>query len=294
MKADYSLLKPLLQILKLKNLSQAAVTLGMSQPAMSRILDKARYQFNDELMVRNANKYLLTPKGQELVNELSRLLPDIDTLWKTALFEPEFCNHEIKIAGTDLDLEYILPQLLNIRQLAPNLNISLRQSYPKVLQSLALGELDIVITAFDQASDGLYREKLKQEPYVALVSKQHSSFKQELSLENYLNSQHGIFAFDEHTRWSVDKQLHDMGKKRHVTLSLPSFSQIRRFIDQSELIFSLPEQYALQIAAETGASVMALPFNVPEITIYLYWHTRLHKDPLFIWLRKQLLANHNS
>jgi DNA-binding transcriptional LysR family regulator len=290
MKTDYQLLKPLTQILKLKNLSQAAATMGMSQPAMSRIFEKAKYQFKDELMVRSANQYFLTPRGSQLLVELRKLLPEIDLLWSNDAFEPSSCDKEIKIAGSELDLEYILPKLLSVRKLAPQLNITLRPSHPNILNNLALAELDIVITAFEHSYDGLYREMIKQEPYVALVSKQHTGIGDQLSLDTYLSSQHGIFAFDEHTRWSVDKQLESMGEKRNVTLSIASFSQIRSFINHSPLIFSLPQQYALQIASETGSRVLPLPFEVPDINIYLYWHKRLLKDPLNCWVRAQLLA----
>jgi DNA-binding transcriptional LysR family regulator len=290
MKPDYQILKPLAQILRHRNLSQAGAAMNMSQPAMSRIFEKAKHQFEDELMVRSGNSYFLTPKGERLIEELSSLLPAIDQLWTNEIFEPLTCEKEIKIAGADLDLEYILPQLLNIQKSAPKLKVSLRQSHPSVLQSLSQAELDIVITAFDQVYDGLYRELIKREPYVALVSENHFSPNQKLTMDEYLSRQHGIFAFDESSRWSVDKQLHKMGHRRYVTLSLPSFSQIRSFISDSPLIFSLPEQYARQIARETNARVLPLPFAVPEISIYLYWHKRLSKDPLNKWLRSQILT----
>jgi DNA-binding transcriptional LysR family regulator len=69
---DLNLLIILKQLLNEKHISNTALTLGMSQPSISRSLSKLRSLFDDQLLIRMAGGYELTPKAQSI--HLLRLL----------------------------------------------------------------------------------------------------------------------------------------------------------------------------------------------------------------------------
>jgi len=62
-KADLNLLQPLAVLLEEKHVSRAARRCFLSQPAMSRVLERLRDTFGDELLIRDGRWYERTARG---------------------------------------------------------------------------------------------------------------------------------------------------------------------------------------------------------------------------------------
>ncbi|MGB2665226.1 MAG: LysR family transcriptional regulator, partial [Candidatus Acidiferrum sp.] len=73
--ADLNLLIVFAVFAEERNVSRAAERLLLSQPAVSRALQRLRDMFHDNLFVRTAEGYELTPQGQRLLQELEVMLP---------------------------------------------------------------------------------------------------------------------------------------------------------------------------------------------------------------------------
>ncbi|MFX9023870.1 LysR family transcriptional regulator, partial [Acinetobacter baumannii] len=56
-KSDLNLLPALLVLLEERSISKAAQRHNLSQPAMSRVLQRLRLTFKDELLIRSAHGY---------------------------------------------------------------------------------------------------------------------------------------------------------------------------------------------------------------------------------------------
>ena len=78
--ADLNLLVVFAVFAEERNVSRAAERLLLSQPAVSRALQRLRDMFHDDLFVRTAVGYELTPQGQRLLQELEVMLPKLDRL----------------------------------------------------------------------------------------------------------------------------------------------------------------------------------------------------------------------
>lgn len=63
---DLNLLPALDALLEHRNVSRAAETVGLSQSAMSRALQRLRRLFGDQLLVRTGAEYLLTPRAERI------------------------------------------------------------------------------------------------------------------------------------------------------------------------------------------------------------------------------------
>jgi DNA-binding transcriptional LysR family regulator len=283
---------PYLQVLlTTKNVSRAADKLNMSQSSMSRIFSRLKKDFNDPLMVRVAGEFELTDRGVQLLSQANRLLPELKNLWQPQVFEPSTSEANIVIAGTDMDVVFVRDGIRRIQNKASKINIHIKTSSPSVLQQVTSGEVDIALTAFDEDRAGLYRKRLLSERFVAVVSSQNPACKQSLTMQRYLSHRHGMFSFDEHRHGIVDKALAGLGAERQVTLSVPTFSQIPPLLEKTQLIFSLPKSFAAYLARFFPVKLIALPFEVPPLDIYAYWHQRQHQNPLQQWVRKELLQS---
>ncbi|WP_196780856.1 LysR family transcriptional regulator [Nocardioides sambongensis] len=63
---DLNLLPTLDTLLRERNVTRTAESLGLSQPAVSAALGRLRRHFGDELLHRTGNRYELTPLAQQL------------------------------------------------------------------------------------------------------------------------------------------------------------------------------------------------------------------------------------
>ncbi len=77
---DLNLLLSLDVLLREQSVSAAARRLGLSAPATSRILARAREAFGDALLVRAGQRLVLTPRALELRAEISRVVQDAQRL----------------------------------------------------------------------------------------------------------------------------------------------------------------------------------------------------------------------
>jgi DNA-binding transcriptional LysR family regulator len=286
---DLNLLPYLQILLTTKNVSRAADKLDMSQSSMSRIFSRLKKEFNDPLMVRVGGEFELTVRGEQLRSQATRLMPELKNLWQPQVFDPATSEANIVIAGTDMDVVFVREGIRRIQNQASKINVHIKTSSPSVLQQVTNGEIDIALTAFDEDRSGLYRKLILSERFVAVVSKQNPICEQSLTLDAYLKHRHGMFSFDQHRHGIVDKALASLDAERQVTLSVPTFSQIPPLLEKTQLIFSLPKSFAAYLARFFPVKLIPLPFEVPAIDIYAYWHQRQHQNPLHQWVRKELL-----
>jgi DNA-binding transcriptional LysR family regulator len=70
--ADLNLLIVFSVLAEERNVSRAAKRLLLSQPAVSRALQRMRDAFHDDLLVRRAKGYEPTPQGERVLQELEK------------------------------------------------------------------------------------------------------------------------------------------------------------------------------------------------------------------------------
>lgn len=71
------------------SVTKASARLLLSQPAVSRALQRARSMFQDELLIRSSSGFELTLRGRKIVQELEQLLPRIEGLVVPSVFDPK-------------------------------------------------------------------------------------------------------------------------------------------------------------------------------------------------------------
>jgi len=89
---DLNLLVLLQALLEERSVTRAAMRVYLSQPAMSRAFERLREAFSDDLLIRSGKKYALTPRAAALLEELTLLLPKVESLWQKEALQPRFRN----------------------------------------------------------------------------------------------------------------------------------------------------------------------------------------------------------
>ena len=110
-KANLNLLPTLKVLLETRNISRAAELLHLSQPSISKQLGQLRSEFGDELLVREGQRWLLTPRAESLAAALADSLGALDRLYAAPEFAPERCERVFRLASSDYVAQHILPDI---------------------------------------------------------------------------------------------------------------------------------------------------------------------------------------
>ena len=106
---DLNLLITFAAIAEEKSVTAAAARLLLSQPAVSRALQRARAMFQDDLLVRSPQGFELTLRGRKILQELEGLLPRVEDLITPNLFDPAREKSHFRISGPTTSAQLCSP-----------------------------------------------------------------------------------------------------------------------------------------------------------------------------------------
>ncbi|WP_027856039.1 LysR family transcriptional regulator [Marinobacterium jannaschii] len=292
---DLNLLVVLRALLKQQHVSRAAEELNMSQPAVSRALQRLRRLFQDPLLVKAGQGYDLSARALVLRPRLEMLLQDAHQLVSPPRFEPETASGVLKITSLDLEGALYLPQLIRrFRDLAPKLRVELVPQVASHFKLLEEGDVHFCLTGMTpyRNADQFHRLALDHMESVALLSSRHPLAAAPISLPGYVEAPHGLVSITGKGPGYVDGVLQQYGLQREVMLRLSSFMSVAEYCEGSDLVFTLPRKLAEHIACGRELAIRPLPEEVvkQEITFFIYWHSRYHFDPMCQWVREQIRA----
>ena len=142
-RTDLNLLVVLQILLEEHNVTRAAERLSVSQPAMSRTLQRLRDTFEDELFTRTAHGLVPTPRAEELRRELPDLLESIEHVLGDADFSPNTYAGSFKLLMPPILCESLLPSLMaELSVIAPLVQIMMAEVPPNFEELLRKGEAD--------------------------------------------------------------------------------------------------------------------------------------------------------
>ncbi|WP_432453386.1 LysR substrate-binding domain-containing protein [Agarivorans sp. QJM3NY_29] len=301
---DLNLLLILQQLLNQKHVSKTARSLNISQPSVSRALQKLRVIFKDELLVRTNQGYDLTNRAKVLLKDLERLIAEMETLFDGQQFEPANSRKTIKMFGLLPDINYLLPPFFKLlRQQAPNMTLDVDTIPQDHFSPLENGGTHFVLSAFTPSSSQqeLYRMPIAQLEFKLVMNQDHPLAKQVINLDNLLECNFGAISIQGDKRFTLEQQLRNNGlltkqQQLRVPLTLTNFNAAACLAEVSDIIFQLPAHFADSICQGRNlvarSNLKALKINNP--IIYLYWHKRHHNDAMCCWVREQFKALYNN
>ncbi|WNI16720.1 LysR family transcriptional regulator [Actinacidiphila sp. ITFR-21] len=87
----------------------------------------------------------------------------------------------------------------------------------------------------------------------------------------------------------VDDRLAELGLRRHVLATVPTFSAACFLALESDALAIVPAVFAARIAGVMGLTVHPIPLRLPPVTLDMAWHVRHDTDPAHRWLREAVL-----
>jgi len=287
-KADLNLLRPLAVLLEEKHVSRAARRCFLSQPAMSRVLERLRDTFGDELLIRSGRGYERTARGERLLKELESFLPWVESLLTWEKFDPASSQDRFQVMMTDHACSVVLPHLVrHVMGAAPKSRIEVVPWSDRRFEDIEAGRLDLLFDVA-QAPARLESETLFTDVFVCVVAADHPIRARRLTLRQYLSFPHIVVNVLSGEQTPVDRPLRALAQKRRVGLVIPFFSAAVRSVAQSNMILTLPKRLALECAKSAAVRLIGPPHEVTEFKYEMIWHRRLTDDPAHRWFRDQI------
>jgi len=285
---DLNLLVPLHALLEERHVTRAAKRSFLSQPAMSRALERLREMFGDPLLVRSGRTYERTVRGERVLRELETLIPRFEAMVRGVEFDPARSQERFRVALTDHASTILLPSLAaRIRRAAAHVKLEVSAWRTESYEDVVAGRIDTALSA-EEAPPVLESEVILSLDFVCLVGSALRVRARRFTLKQYLQFPHALVETLAGQQTLVDRPLAQLGMKRRVVLSLPFFVPAIFAIAQTDLILTVPRKLAKITAGMAGVRVVESPREINGFPYFMAWHPRLSTEPAHRWFREQL------
>jgi DNA-binding transcriptional LysR family regulator len=290
-KVDLTMVHTLKALFDTGQVSKAAERLGVSQPSVSQNLKRLRDYFGDPLFVRSGNRLYPTPRAMALEATVGRLIRDIDLIsQQPQVFEPATATREFIVSFTDIAEFMVLPRLSSdLAREAPGCSLrSVRPDIGRMEKALEQGELDLAAGTLHGTDVALRQQRLGEYTFVCLVSLRGRWARKALSLDDYRDAPHVMVPRTSDSVDPIGQRLELQGIRRRISLSVANHFAACASVEQTDLLFTVPQHVAGHLAKMFHLRVVPLPADLGTVVTRIVWHERFHHDPGNLWLRKRV------
>ena len=232
-----------------------------------------------------------TRKAQELAVPLRQALMQIQTALEPQAFEPLKAKRAFKLATNDFAASILLPSLgARINQKAPNIDLRVIYADDGLGMKLLLEDtVDLAIAPFENPDPQLERQHLLEPAgFLCVMRSGHPLGSQPLTAEPLAATPQLLISRTGDATGFVDEILAEVGLKRRVAFTVPSFLLAPIVLSQTDYIAVLPRRLAEMFRKEFDLIAYEPPFPQRKFPLGMLWHQRLTKDVGLLWLKNTL------
>ncbi|WP_028303423.1 LysR family transcriptional regulator [Oceanospirillum maris] len=285
-KIDLNALVTLKVLLDEQHVTHTATQLNLTQSAVSRTLAKLRDMFNDPLLVKSGKHLALTNRAEKLQPQLNALLESASALLLPEQFDPATYTGSIRLATTDYGTHSLLPRLVpTLNEVAPKVSLTAVDWRSNLLTELEENRVDLIIGGATQPPADIFQRIVAHDRFVVVVRREHPNA-QGVSLDDYLTQKHVMISPTGTGTSGIDDVLSLEGHSRHISVRVPHFFAALEIIATTDMMILLPAKFVRRYVSAEKYAVLEPPFAIPEMDISMFWHARIHHDPLHKWFRQ--------
>jgi DNA-binding transcriptional LysR family regulator len=285
---DGHLLALLLAVFEEGSITRAAQRLGVTQSAVSHLLEKLRGIVGDPLFVRSGRGIVPTARAEALAARARLLLEDLRGFTTLGGFDPARLDLTVTIAANDLQRDLLLPTLLRrLRTQAPNLKLRVINSGVPTGEMLREGQCQLVITPRPPDAADVLQKRLFEDRYAVFYDPREREAPR--STDEYLAAEHVTVVYEPRRALDFDRWFAEQAcAPRRIVASVPSFAAVSAFVQGGVLLATLPS--LLRVHQLRGLACAPVPLDCPSMPMYLLWHVKHQAEPMHAWLRQAVEA----
>ncbi|WP_245196655.1 LysR family transcriptional regulator [Labrys sp. LIt4] len=285
---DLNLLTALGALLSQRSVSRAAREIGLSQPAMSRALDRLRHLFGDELMLRSGAGMVLTARAEALAPQVQEILADIRALVAEPRFDPSSEHRTLRIAAVDSLTTLLFPGVMvRLLEEAPHVDLRAVPISADIARRLQSGDIDLTFALANYPlAAGTHSETLMDDRLALIMRRDHPAARNgPLSLAAYAALTHVTVSVFGDGSTEADAALAAAGLERRIGLTTPHFTSALMAVARTDMVTVLSHAFARQFAEALDLVLLEPPLEPAVLKITMVWHAARKHDRLLAWLR---------
>ena len=301
---DLNLLVALQVLLEERNVTRAAERLSVSQPALSKTLQKLRETFQDELFTRTAHGLIPTPKAEHLGSQLPEALGLIDGLLDVDAFDPASYEGTFRLVMPPLFAELLLPGLMEVLQReAPGVRILTGDVTADFQERLKLAEIDFALSVVADTDSDVHAEPLRTISPRCYMRRDHPLVGKQVKLKDFLSYPHVRLYLPGLSRENiglVDEVLGERGMYRNIVLETTQFAPAIGVLANTDALLTASVGLANNPYVNDAIATEPIPDELQRLfaghsgvnrsRLALLRHTRTSNSAPHQWLRKQIVA----
>lgn len=281
-----------------KNVTRAAERLFVTQPAMSKTLNRLRNLIDDKLFMRSSHGLTPTPKSLELEKPVNDILSQLTELMvSNQEFDPASTAATISMATLGASSAVGIPRLLNrLRVSAPKVMLISQNIDDKYEERLRSGNLDFALVARRQFANDFVTHKLMAIRPVIYMRKDHPLASVErLTLEKRREYQHMAVYFPnfETTREEVQKLFASFGIMSSIPFLSTNLMVCLETLRETDMLMIASDRLADSslVREHFVAKPLEDSINLKIDTLWLVQHIRTKNSPLHQFLTNLIIES---
>ena len=305
-KLDIKLLIAFVTIMEEGSVSRAAERLNLTQPALSKSLQRLRDLFNDALFTRQAYGLSPTSRASELHQQVKPILRSLTELMEPASLDIHNLNRRFRLAVSDCELESFIEPLLDYLHVeAPNTLMSISTWSESSFDGILNGIVDIGISPLVTTPGHIRTKLVGHTEGCIILSAQHPLFDNEtLSLKELISHKFATHHIKHHNNdyyfYNTLDKLQQQGYNLEPTLETESLMVAMKAVKRGMafLVSRSVGELFRTVMNDKGSRVkiFPLPKEVSEIAPYeerhpiqICWHERNNNDLAHRWFREKVI-----
>ena len=281
---DLSLLPALDALMDTRNVTRAAERMGLSQPAMSRIVAKLRVQFDDALLVRTGARSELTPRAEALRLPLKAILEQAAQMAAPPHFDPRTTEKCFYLAIPDVVAAILLPPLrAALASIAPDCRLAIA---PWPGKTTDMAQFDIAVATNPDIFPGFRMEPLYNDHDVLAFRRSDVP----PSTDDALQRSHVAVFPRGISRDLADDWLIAEGHSRAIAIVVPHYLQALNLVANSDLLAILPSRLIDTVGSSLGVAGVELQIPQKPDCYWLLHPAHMTSDPANQWLRQTMCS----
>ena len=288
---DLNLLTVFDAVMQMQNITRAANSLGMSQPAVSNAVARLKIMFNDELFVRFGRGIQPTMRARQLFGPVRQALQLVQNELPGAGFDALSSERTFVLSiCSPLDLRLTAKIINNVKAMAPNVRLQAK-SYlnHNIEHQLRYQETEFVIgyTRFEHPE--FQNIALFDDELTLVVAQSHPRLLggRSVTQEQIWSEQHAVISLERFCSFSKPYYLEEIAQ-RSISQQCTDLFSVLNIVAMTEMVAITPRWFAQQHAEQLQLKVISLPWERKSATCYLSWHESAERDKGHQWMKSVL------
>lgn len=288
---DLNLLTVFDAVMQEQNITRAAQSLGMSQPAVSNAVSRLKVMFNDELFVRYGRGIQPTARAFQLFGSVRQALQLVQNELPGSGFEPISSERVFNLCICSPLDNYLTSVIFNrVSEVAPNIHLIFKSSLNQNTEhQLRYQETEFVVGYEEFRRPEFACIPLFKDEMVLVASCKHPRISGPLAESDIYLEEHAVVALDRFASFSLP-WYSSVNKQARIAYQGNAMVSVLNVVSQTHMVAIAPRWLASEYAEKLDLQLLPLPLKVNTRTCYLSWHEAAGRDKGHQWMEELLVS----